>query len=236
MDYRVSSFVTNKGNEINPYQLKREYEKFFGLENKPKKGAQSKPQKVQVHIPNFTVLGFAVGQNPVIVIKVGGKTLIVDTKKENNGWKLIKIENQKAVLSYKGNLVEVNLSKLTVKQPKNAKISIRKTQNEEGIKTIPRKLIDQLTQNYGALLTKIDFVPYIVNGKTMGFKIRWLAQDSIFKKLGLKVGDVILSINGYQLTDVQKVFEVIQILRNENTIRVEILRNGQRLELKYRID
>ena len=224
---------------INPYQLKKEYEKFFGLLPKETKKKKNKHQQaVYVRVPNFTVVGFASGKNPLIVIKVGGKTLIVDTKKENRGWKLVKIENQRAVLSYKGKTVEANLSELIGKQPTEAKVSVRKTETQtvESVKTIPKSLINKLTQNYGALLTKIDFAPYIENGKTKGFKIRWLSHDSVFKKLGLREGDVILSINGYQLTDVQKVFEVVQILRNDNTIRVEILRNGRRVELKYRID
>ena len=101
---------------------------------------------------------------------------------------------------------------------------------------LSRRLVNRMMADYGRLLSQIDVVPYIENGKTIGFKIRWIMGGSIFEQLGFKKGDVILAVNGVPIRSTEDVFKAVQIIRNEPSIRVKILRDGEERYLNIRID
>jgi len=56
-----------------------------------------------------------------------------------------------------------------------------------------------------------------------------------FDKIGLQTNDVLQRINGVELRDPGMLLSLFQQLRNERTIRVDLVRNTQRQTLTYDI-
>ena len=86
---------------------------------------------------------------------------------------------------------------------------------------------EQLGPGFSKILNSARMIPEIIDGKTIGFKIFAIAKDSLFDKIQLVNGDVIKNINGINLQDSSQGFKIYEAFQDENTIVLEIQRNGQ---------
>ncbi|MBI2962530.1 MAG: hypothetical protein HYY35_02150 [Deltaproteobacteria bacterium] len=100
---------------------------------------------------------------------------------------------------------------------------------------IDRSEVDQAMNNLNQLFTQIRAVPHFQDGKAAGFRLFAIRQDSVFEKIGLKNGDVVTRINGNDLTDPARAMALIEELRNEGRISVDVTRNRQPTTLSYEI-
>jgi general secretion pathway protein C len=91
------------------------------------------------------------------------------------------------------------------------------------------------TENMSQILTQARALPYVEQGKTVGFKISEIVPGSIYEKIGLQNGDVIQKVNSQDVDDPGKFFQLYQGLKNERSISIDLLRGGQRQTLTYDI-
>jgi general secretion pathway protein C len=85
------------------------------------------------------------------------------------------------------------------------------------------------------LLTQARALPYIEQGKTVGFRISEIVPGSLYEKIGLQNGDVIKKINSQDVDDPGKFFQLYQGLKEERNISIDLVRGGQRQSLNYEI-
>lgn len=100
--------------------------------------------------------------------------------------------------------------------------------------TVDQKEIDDAMQNLDKLYTEIRAVPNFAGGKVSGMKILSVKNGSIFAKLGLRRGDVLQKINGMEL-DVKRGFEIFNQLKDQKTISLDLIRQGQPTTVEYEI-
>jgi general secretion pathway protein C len=100
---------------------------------------------------------------------------------------------------------------------------------------IDRAEVDRAMENMNQLFTQIRAVPHFQDGKAAGFRLFAIKQDSIFEKIGLKNGDIVSRINGNELTDPARAMTLLQDLRSEGRITVDVNRNRQSTTLNYEI-
>jgi general secretion pathway protein C len=112
----------------------------------------------------------------------------------------------------------------------------------EGVRKLPggKFMVDQKevlasTENMNQILTQARAVPYLEQGKTVGFRISEIVPGSIYEKIGLVNGDVIQKVNAQEVDDPAKFFQLYQGLRNERNISIDLIRSGQRQTLNYEI-
>lgn len=91
------------------------------------------------------------------------------------------------------------------------------------------------TENMSQMLTQARALPYVEQGKTVGFKISEIVPGSIYEKIGLQNGDVIQKVNSQDVDDPGKFFQLYQGLKNERSISIDLLRGGQHQTLTYDI-
>ncbi len=85
------------------------------------------------------------------------------------------------------------------------------------------------------LMTQAQAVPYLTDGKLDGFRLYNVLPAGFFDKIGLRTSDIVQRINGVELRDPGMLLSLFQQLRNENTVRVDMVRNSQRQTLTYEI-
>ncbi len=86
----------------------------------------------------------------------------------------------------------------------------------------------------GALLSDAVIKPHSVKGWGEGLQITNLENINIAKNLDLKNGDVILSVNGHQLTGKQKAFQVFKKAKTQpGTPDIRYLRDGEIKKLSF---
>ena len=101
---------------------------------------------------------------------------------------------------------------------------------------IPQTIVDGALKNFSKILTQARMVPNITSGnKTDGFRIFQIKKDSIYEKLGLKDNDIIKRVNGQYLDSFEKATGLFSALRNENSLSIDVERDGTKLNFKYEI-
>ena len=85
------------------------------------------------------------------------------------------------------------------------------------------------------LLTQAQAVPYLTDGKLDGFRLYNVVPSGFFDKIGLQTNDIVQRINGVELRDPGMLLSLFQQLRNERTVRVDMVRNTARQTLTYDI-
>ena len=100
---------------------------------------------------------------------------------------------------------------------------------------LDRREIDSALADTTRLLTQAQAVPYLTDGKLDGFRLYSVMPLGFFDKIGLQTNDILQRINGVEIRDPGMLLSLFQQLRNERTIRVDVVRNAQRQTLAYEI-
>lgn len=101
--------------------------------------------------------------------------------------------------------------------------------------TVTRDLVDKVLQNQAALMRSARIVPHEVDGKVVGVKLYGIRRNSLLGQLGLQNGDLMRTINGYDMTSPDRALEAYSKLRSADTLSVALQRRGANVNVSYRI-
>lgn len=102
-------------------------------------------------------------------------------------------------------------------------------------KSMDRNQFRKQLQNFPALLSQARVIPHIVQGKAAGFTISDIVPGSLYQQAGLQNGDIILSVNGKQITGAKQAMGMYQTLQSATAIDLELVRAGQARRIHYEI-
>lgn len=100
---------------------------------------------------------------------------------------------------------------------------------------LDRREITSALADTTRLLTQAHAVPYLTDGKLDGFRLYNVMPSGFFDRIGLQTNDIVQRINGVELRDPGMLLSLFQQLRNERSVRVDLVRNAQRETLAYEI-
>ncbi|MBN2139107.1 MAG: PDZ domain-containing protein [Sedimentisphaerales bacterium] len=83
------------------------------------------------------------------------------------------------------------------------------------------------------ILSKAAIEPYVVNDRVEGLKITGLEEIPMAETIGLKNGDIVRSVNGQNLTSLQKAFQVFQKARSQPSLNMQLSRGDQTKEISF---
>lgn len=73
------------------------------------------------------------------------------------------------------------------------------------------------------------------NGKITGFEIKEITPDSVFTKLGLLQGDIIIAVNNKKLTKYSEAFYFYRNILKYKSLKITVTRNNQPKDIEYAI-
>src|SRR5689334_15397525 len=101
---------------------------------------------------------------------------------------------------------------------------------------LDRSTVNSNLNNMASLFTQVRAIPNLgPNGKSNGFKLSEIQPDSIFQQIGLRDGDVLTGVSGQSVGDPTKAVQLLTDLRNQNSISLTVVRDGQPVQLQYNI-
>lgn len=110
----------------------------------------------------------------------------------------------------------------------------REEAQESGIRQIndntyevERATIDRHLNDLNKLATQARIVPAFKDDKVQGFKFFAIRPNSLYSQIGVKNGDIVRRINGFELNSPEKALELYAKMKNANRIDIELERNGQ---------
>jgi general secretion pathway protein C len=155
-----------------------------------------------------------------------------------DGSKIIKVQRDKVTLRRaNGTTIELQVVDETkivgIAKPGVNAAGVRRL--SEGKWAVDQQEVTASAENINSLLTQARALPYMEQGKTVGFRISEIVPGSLYEKIGLQNGDVIQKINSQDVDDPAKFFQMYQGLKEERNITIDIVRDGQRQSLNYEI-
>jgi general secretion pathway protein C len=88
-------------------------------------------------------------------------------------------------------------------------------------------VVAALRQNPTKFTDFIAINPARQNGQVTGYRVSPGKDAALFQQVGLQNGDVIVELNGLDLTDQRAAMRAMQSLRQANELSLTLLRNGQ---------
>ena len=208
------------------YNLEREG---FFLSRGKKERIEEVPQETITSFETYTLKGTVIcskcGHSIAILKDSSGKTLIVSEGQEIAGYKVEKVYPEEVVLS-KGR--RKFILKLKGKETLERK---RTYENGKTFFIRRREIINQIST--GDFLKYINIVP-IKNPE--GLKVNYVHPKSFIYKLGIRPGDIILSINEIRIRTPEDSFAAFEKLKSADSITITVLRRGREVKLNYEIE
>ena len=100
---------------------------------------------------------------------------------------------------------------------------------------IDQRALFKAMEDMGQVLTDARLTPNVVEGKVEGFRITEIKPRGIFDAIGLRNGDVLISVNNYDIDTPERAIQVISGLKGETRAHLDLMRNGQRVSFNYQI-
>jgi len=100
---------------------------------------------------------------------------------------------------------------------------------------IPRWLLNTLTQRLDWVGAQAAVVPYFKGGKPVGLRITHIKKRSLYTRIGIQNGDVIISVNKSLLTSPQQALKVYNHMASAKELKVGLWRKGKPRTLYYTI-
>ena len=93
---------------------------------------------------------------------------------------------------------------------------------------------DQL-QDVKSIGDVVRFMVATENGQMIGYKVRPGRKRELFDQVGLKNDDIVISVNGIEVNEPQKVREVYQSLKTATEANLEVMRDGSTQFIQIRM-
>jgi general secretion pathway protein C len=102
-------------------------------------------------------------------------------------------------------------------------------------KVLDRREVEQAMNDLPKLLSQARAAPHILNGTINGYRLDYIAPSSFYEKIGVLTGDVLQRVNGVEIRDPSTMLNLLQQLKNEQIVKLDVLRNNQRSTITYEL-
>ncbi len=100
-------------------------------------------------------------------------------------------------------------------------------------RVLTREFVDAMLANTEGLATAARFVPRLVDGRPRGVKLYAIRPGSYIDQLGLKNGDTLVALNGFDLSVPDQALEAYAHTRGASHVLLDLERRGERVTLEY---
>ena len=99
---------------------------------------------------------------------------------------------------------------------------------------LSRKQVDSALENLTELAGQITITPYDSDG-VQGMKLSNIQANSIFRRMGLRNGDILTAVDGKALTSVDQAYKLYDDLKSSDTANVQVIRRNTTRNYTYTI-
>lgn len=111
----------------------------------------------------------------------------------------------------------------------------RQTRSSRSI-TLKRSQVENAAGNLNNLMKQVRIRPHFRDGKPDGLSLTGIRPNSIFRKMGLRNGDILMGIDGQKIDSVDDALTFYRSLTSASDLNLQIKRRGRQQTLKYNIE
>jgi len=194
-------------------------------------------------ITDFKLKGtYVSGDDSFVIIDDAGSTEFIYMNEVYQGYKLIKVYENKAIFDKDGTTYELTMysgvsdNYTTTDEP--VKKQKRRKEPSDGDYTVPIDLdkedVSYYTQNPDKIWNNIRIRDYRTEDG-IEFKVGYVRRGTIFDKIGLKAGDIITAIDGQTPQSMADVMKYYSDINSIDSLVLTIKRGDQEMDLEFRI-
>lgn len=101
---------------------------------------------------------------------------------------------------------------------------------------LKRETINDAMMNINSLMKDVRIRPHFRNGQPEGMAVSGIKSDSIFRKMGIRNGDIIVGVDGQKIESVDDAMSLYGNLKSASEVQLEIKRMGQVQTIEYTIE
>ncbi|BBO87463.1 type II secretion system protein GspC [Desulfosarcina ovata] len=101
--------------------------------------------------------------------------------------------------------------------------------------SLRRAYIDQAMTDMASLMTQVQIQPHMENGMPAGLALSSIKPNSIFRRMGLRNGDVITGVDGREISAVDDALRLVDNLKSASQVSLQLKRRGREKNIEYRI-
>lgn len=102
--------------------------------------------------------------------------------------------------------------------------------------SLRRNMINEAMQDVSKLMTEIKITPHMgEDGQPEGLAVSNIKPNSIFRRMGLRNGDVLKSVDGQNIQSVDDALRLYENLKSTDSVSVMIQRRGRDRTIEYNI-
>lgn len=150
------------------------------------------------------------------------------------------ILREKVILSVKGKdevlqMEDMKSSGRRLPSPAaRTKTSGKRTRRAQRV-SLKRSFIESSMQDMGNLMGQIKIQPHMENGVPSGMALSSIKPNSIFRRMGLRNGDVIMGVDGDEIQSVDDALKLYENLKTSSKVTLQLKRRGRDKTIEYNI-
>lgn len=101
--------------------------------------------------------------------------------------------------------------------------------------TLKRSLIENSIKDITKLMTQVKITPHMEDGVANGLALSNIQPNSIFRRMGLRNGDVLTGVDGQQIQSVDDALRLYDNLQTAENVKVDLKRRGREKSIEYQV-
>jgi general secretion pathway protein C len=98
---------------------------------------------------------------------------------------------------------------------------------------LSRGEVNEKLRDLKTIMTQAAVRPYFEAGAQEGFIISDIKPESLYQKLGLQNGDIIIDVNGKRMQTADDILQLVNIMQSGGNITLSLKRNGKAETINY---
>lgn len=166
------------------------------------------------------------GKSGFIILEEKGKSVFVDLGKLYKGYKLTEIGKNYAIFEKNNKRYKLEMEKEKLKSTFSIKTPEPKTKV-----VVSKKTFNEYLNNFNKIWQNIGIIK-----SNKGYMITYIKPKSVFEKIGLKKGDIILEVNGRKLKNDADAWDLYKHAKEFENFEIKILRKNKEKVIEYEMD
>jgi general secretion pathway protein C len=101
---------------------------------------------------------------------------------------------------------------------------------------VQRSLVDKVLANQGSLMRTARVIPHEEDGRVVGMRLYGIRRNSLLGRLGVRNGDMLRTINGFDMTSPDSALEAYTRLRTADQLTLAVKRQNKDMTIEYNIE
>ncbi len=96
--------------------------------------------------------------------------------------------------------------------------------------------IESAVKNVNQLMKQVRIRPHFTNGKADGLRLTGIRSGSIFSRMGLRSGDILVGVDGERIQSVDDALKFYKSLKSASNVKLTVKRGGREKTIDYQVE